>query len=124
MIFDVHSTLPLLATAGNDGRLIILDFLRNKVLANYLCPYKKKVNAMRFSPKGRMLIVGITGGRLINFYLNVTEEEGDITQLTLSNFQVLPFTLKVAGVDVEFESTVVDIEFEGTGEYFCASYWK
>jgi len=35
--FDVHYALPLLATAGNDGRLIILDFLKNKVLANYLC---------------------------------------------------------------------------------------
>ena len=35
--FDVHASLPLLATAGNDGRLIISDYEHNQILANYLC---------------------------------------------------------------------------------------
>lgn len=35
--FDVHGSLPLLGTAGNDGRIIFRDYLREVVVGNYFC---------------------------------------------------------------------------------------
>lgn len=69
LIFDVHQKYPLLVTAGNDGRLIIRDYERNIILGNYICEDRKQVKTLKFSPQGRMLVVGLTGGIILTFYL-------------------------------------------------------
>jgi hypothetical protein len=46
------------------------------------------VTAVRFSPKGRMLVVGITGGNIITFYINAMQDKNEkILQLNLQAFQ-------------------------------------
>jgi len=37
IVFDVHSSLPILASAGNDGRLIFRDYETDDIIGNYLC---------------------------------------------------------------------------------------
>lgn len=75
LIFDVHPKLALLATAGNDGRLILIDYERGEVVGNYLCDSKKRVRTVKFSPRGRMMVVGLSGGVIITFFLNYASEE-------------------------------------------------
>lgn len=88
LAFDVHPNFSILASAGNDGRLILRDYERNMVLANYFCDDRKQVRALRFSPFGRMLIVGLSGGVIMTFYLCLTlDSKDDISQLTLKYFQ-------------------------------------
>ena len=45
--FDVHCSLPLLVTAGNDGRLIVRDYEKNVVLGNYLCDESKEARVAK-----------------------------------------------------------------------------
>lgn len=88
LVFDVHSKYPIMVTAGNDGRLILKDYERNIVLGNYLCEDRKQVKSLRFSPQGRMLVVGLTGGVIVTFYLILLfDSKDEISHLSLKYFQ-------------------------------------
>lgn len=43
VVFELHSELPLLVSAGNDGRLIFRDYLRDLVVGNYLCERRERI---------------------------------------------------------------------------------
>lgn len=70
----MHPKLALLATVGNDGRLIFIDYERGVVVGNYLCDAKKRVRTVKFAPKGRMMVVGLSGGVIITFFLNLATD--------------------------------------------------
>lgn len=71
VVFDVHSSLPVVASAGNDGRLIFRDYETDEIVGNYLCEIDEKVciRAIRFSPKGRILVVGMSSGLVMTFFM-------------------------------------------------------
>lgn len=88
LVFDVHTNFPIIATAANDGRLILRDYERNVLLGNYLCEDRRQVRALKFSPHGRMLVVGLSGGIILTFYLMLIEGSREqIVQLNLKYFQ-------------------------------------
>jgi hypothetical protein len=60
-----------LASAGNDGRLIFRNYETDDIICNYLCEIDEKmcVRMLRFSPRGRMLVVGMSNGLVMTFFM-------------------------------------------------------
>lgn len=74
VVFDVHLYLPLFVSASSDAKLTFRDYAREQVLINYVCDRDEriKVRAVKFSPKGRMLIVGLTTGATMTFFMDIS----------------------------------------------------
>ena len=53
-----------------------------------MCENKKQVRVVRFSPAGRMVIVGLSSGLVMTFYISlVMDSKDEIAHLALKYFQ-------------------------------------
>jgi hypothetical protein len=92
--------------------------LREEVLANYVCERDEriKVRTVKFSPRGRMLVVGLTTGMTMTFFMDLSYNNlKAITQVQLRHFQT--FKIEYGG---PYE--VLTLEFNETGDMFAVSY--
>ena len=116
--FDVHSEWPIVVSAGSDSRLIFRDYIREEVVGNYICERDEyvKVRAVRFSPKGRMMVVGLTAGVVMTFFMDLAFDSlKQITALSLRHFQT--FKMEEGG---PYE--IMALEFNALADTFAVSY--
>jgi hypothetical protein len=90
VVFDVHLELPIFVSSGSDGKLIFRDYLREEVIGNYTCERDERVQitAIRFAPRGRMIIIGFSTGVVRAFCMDISFTAGKtISRIEINHSQ-------------------------------------
>ena len=109
-----HPYHPFFFSAGEDGNLILWDNERNNIFKNF--KIDKNVSAIKLSPKGNFLVVGLEGGGVMLAEIKI-EKSLYAKEYSINNLEFKPLN------EGEYDKTaVLSIEFSENEKILAISF--